>query len=59
MPISDPVPPSPKRTVRSPLTAVKVTDQQNVCLLSHTCPLRSLAWRWCIGLAAGEAGTLA
>jgi hypothetical protein len=29
--------PAPKRTVRSPLTAVKVINQQNVYLLSHTC----------------------
>jgi hypothetical protein len=55
MPISDPVPPSPKRTcVRSPLTAVKVIDQQNVYLLSHTCLFRSLAWRWLIGLASSS-----
>jgi len=46
--------PAAKRTVRSPLTAVKVIDQQNVYLLSHTCVFRSLAWRWRIGLAGSS-----
>ena len=46
-----PVPSSPARTARSGLTAIKVIDQQNLCLLSRTRLLLSPARRWHISLA--------
>ena len=54
-PISDPVPSSPTRTARFGLTAIKVIDQQNLCLLGHTCLFLSPAWRWRISLARSNA----
>jgi hypothetical protein len=49
------VPSSPTRTARFGLTAIKVIDQQNLHLLSHTRLFLSLAWRWRISLARSSA----
>jgi hypothetical protein len=45
------MPSSPARTARFGLTAIKVIDQQNLCLPSHTCLFLSLAQSWRVSLA--------
>ena len=50
-----PVPSSPTRAARFGLTAIKVIDQQNLYLLSHTCLFLSLAWRGRISVARSSA----